>query len=601
LVIETAILQRDELMFIRPQTMSIEDTGEKEALEHQKQEEEPKNLGSPICAILDGMPIQRHKLLENWLIIDDPDDIDKMSVVSGRCHGTSMSSLVIHGDLNSDQDPIKRKVYFRPLMYSPDGKQEKTIENTLIIDLIYRAVKRIKRGDQEGKAVAPEVFFINLSMGDYNRPFTGPLSPWARLIDYLSYEYNVLFLNSAGNISNSISVPDYQTWTMFEDELPYERHKKVLMALDHQKAYRTLLSPSESVNAITIGASNYASLHTDYVPTGMHVALPEADAPNISSALGMGYKGSVKPDFLMPGGRELVRYSGNTDGLMISPVPGNQFSGAKVAWTSELGDLNKVAFSTGTSVATALTSNLAHKIHASLMDEEGGSLNYDLPEKYYPVVIKALLVHTAKWPSISSDLDKIMAPQGKGSHIPRRTNLTRLFGYGNINPKLAVECARNRATMIGYGEIGADEGHLYSIPLPQSLSGIIAFRSMTVTIAWLAPTNSDHAMYKRATITVDNGDGGRDFGFDLHRKDQLQPNFFVSGKNTILHEHFSGERAVAISKDDQIPIRIFCKPQAGELFTTVPYSIAVSFEVASNTNIEVYNEIKEKLAIAIRQ
>jgi hypothetical protein len=373
------------------------------------------------------------------------------------------------------------------------------------------------------------------------------------------------------------------------------------LALNSQKAFRTILSPAESVNAITVGARNYAALPTDFVPAGMHVALNDIDSPNISSAVGLGYRGSVKPDFLMPGGRELVGFSSNVDGLTIRPLRGNAFSGAKVAAPSPEGDLGKVAFSTGTSVATALTSHLAHKIHHALMDRNGGSQHSEMPERFYPVVVKALLAHTAKWPQISQELDAEMEPRVAGAHMARKSNLTRLWGYGSVVESAAAECAENRATLIGYGDIGADEGDLYRIPLPASLNGRVAFRSMTVTIAWLAPTNPNHAMYKRATIDIDNGEGKKDFGFELRRKDYPQPNHFISGKSTILQERFSGERAAAIANDDEIPLRVFCKAQAGELFSNVPYAIVVSFEVASNANIDVYTEIRQKLAIGVRQ
>lgn len=599
---DLSLLMRDELMFIRPQTMSVEDEREREFLDFPAQGRRPEELGEPICAVFDGIPIQRHKLLEDWLIIDDPDDVDSMSIVQGRFHGTSMTSLIIHGDLNDERNqPINRKVYLRPLMSSPDGERETTLKGALIIDLVYRAVKRFKEGDSEGGATAPGVFLVNLSLGDQNRPFSGSMSPWARLIDYLSFKYNVLFLVSAGNITSALEVPGYENWTSFEDDDPFERQKNVLLALNSQKAYRTILSPSEAVNALTIGARNQAAIQTDYVPAGMNVSLPDSSSPNISSALGLGYRGAVKPDFLMPGGRELIRYSGNQGGLKVMPIPGNQFSGVKVACPSPEGDLEKTSFSTGTSVATALTSHLAHKLHNALLDEEGGSLHADMPEQFYPVVTKALLAHTARWHRITSDLDDVMDPRGQGSHSPRRSNIARLFGYGCVDEELAVECAKNRATLIGYGEVAVGEGNLYKIPLPHSLNGKVAFRSMTITIAWLAPMNPEHSMYKRATLDIDNGHGHKNFGFELQRKDQLQPNHFVSGKSTLVHEHFSGERAVVISQNDEIDIRIFCKAQAGELFAPVPYSIVVSFEVASSADIDVYNEIRQKLAVGIRQ
>ncbi len=50
--------------------------------------------GDPVVAILDGMPFVHHALLENRLILDDPDDFGGVYLASERQHGTAMASLV---------------------------------------------------------------------------------------------------------------------------------------------------------------------------------------------------------------------------------------------------------------------------------------------------------------------------------------------------------------------------------------------------------------------------------------------------------------------------------------------------------------------------
>jgi hypothetical protein len=52
---------------------------------------------------------------------------------------------------------------------------------------------------------APAVFLVNLSMADIRRPFTGLMSLLARLLDFLSERYGILFLVSGGNITASLS------------------------------------------------------------------------------------------------------------------------------------------------------------------------------------------------------------------------------------------------------------------------------------------------------------------------------------------------------------------------------------------------------------
>jgi hypothetical protein len=52
-------------------------------------------------------------------------------------------------------------------------------------------------------------------MGDQRRPFSGPMSPWGRLLDYLSDRYGILFLVSAGNIPDPLHLPEIANWTTF--------------------------------------------------------------------------------------------------------------------------------------------------------------------------------------------------------------------------------------------------------------------------------------------------------------------------------------------------------------------------------------------------
>jgi hypothetical protein len=72
---------------------------------------------------------------------------------------------------------------------------------------------------------------------------------------------------------------------------------------------RTLLSPAEALNAVTVGA-----WHEDGAPfvNGVAVFSPFAGAPgpNMTSALGLGHRKVAKPDIFMPSGRELVRVMG---------------------------------------------------------------------------------------------------------------------------------------------------------------------------------------------------------------------------------------------------------------------------------------------------
>ena len=190
----------DDVMFLRPQgllrsPLEVEASPSEMAFPADIQPREAQ----PIAALIDGVPVPAHQLLAGRLILDDPDDLQSRATVSRRFHGTAMASLILHGDRNEGGQPLMRPLYVRPILIANENGDEQSVADRLFIDTIYRAVLRIK-GSAGEEAVAPAVFLINLSIGDARRPFAGIVSPLARLLDFLSAKYGLLFLVSGGNI-----------------------------------------------------------------------------------------------------------------------------------------------------------------------------------------------------------------------------------------------------------------------------------------------------------------------------------------------------------------------------------------------------------------
>ena len=83
------------------------------------------------------------------------------------------------------------------------------------------------------------------------------------------------------------------------------------------------------------------------------------------------------------------------------------------------------------------------------------------------MLLKALLVHGAGWGQGSAILEAALR---KGSNDPKvKTRIASFLGYGIADLDRALECTKQRATLIGCDSIREDEGHEYSIPLPPSL------------------------------------------------------------------------------------------------------------------------------------
>ncbi|MHC1781318.1 MAG: S8 family serine peptidase [Anaerolineaceae bacterium] len=167
----------------------------------------------PIVAILDGVPNLQHNALKGRLLFDDPDNLAAEYRAGERKHGTAMASLVIHGEqTNANTQALANQVYFLPIMQpNPRARKFKNSEEyfpdeVFFEDRIFRAVRRMFEGEGIVPPQAPSVKVINISIGDLNRPFIHSSSPWAKLLDWLSWRYRVLFCVSAGNYDGEIEI-----------------------------------------------------------------------------------------------------------------------------------------------------------------------------------------------------------------------------------------------------------------------------------------------------------------------------------------------------------------------------------------------------------
>jgi hypothetical protein len=595
------LCRADEIMYLRPQSIGRDPRqNDLEGEDGQGQALRSPPPGPPIAALLDGLPIQNHVRLSNRIIVDDSDGIEATYPVARRRHGTEMASLIIHGDLNRQEAPLPRPLFVLPIMRPSGNDDEGTAADHLLVDVVYRAVRRIKEGDGDEPASAPDVIFINFSLGDPYRPFARIMSPLGRLLDYLAHRYRILFFVSAGNITGRLPVTALRTLIEFEAATPQERERAIFEALNANKSQRTLYSPAEAVNILTIGAAHSGSAFNGSLPGNLFDPFTDEEVPSMVSAMGLGFRKVVKPELLLEGGRTPVRVEGSGNGqLLIAPVRvGARRFGLKTAAPSDTGSLRYEDFTFGTSVATALAKRAAHKIHDALLDAEAGSNHADIPPEFRALMIKALLVHGAAWGPTGEILDSIFQPQGQGSHFARRDDIARLLGYGVPKFDRVIECAENRATLAGYGTIAPNSALLYRIPLPPGLEGVRALRGLTITLAWFSPVNTRHQGYRMAALDV--SPGTEEKYWITSTREPCQPTDKAVVRGTIFHERRKGENAMVFMDDGNLLLRVSSRSAAGELTENIPFALAISFEVGVDAGIQVYDQVRARLAPRIR-
>ena len=70
-------------------------------------------------------------------------------------------------------------------------------------------------------------------------------------------------------------------------------------------------------------------------------------------------------------------------------------------------------------------------------------------------------------------------------------------------------------------------------------------------------------------------------------------------RGTVQHEVFDGDRAIAITDDTNLMIKVNCRKDAARIQEPVGYGLAVSLEVAEGIDIAIYDEIRTRIVSAI--
>jgi Subtilase family len=557
----------------------------------------------PVAAIFDGAPLVNHESIKNRVLLDDIFDVVPLYAAGERKHGTYMASLVVRGDLNdSSAVPLDAPVYFVPIM-QPDAnsangsrRNEHVPDSVFLEDRIHIAVRQLFEGRFGTRPAAPTVKIINLSIGDLNRPFLHMVSPLARLLDWLSWRYRILFCVSAGNFSEELTLDaPHQTFVTQTDSA---KTASVIRSVASSLSQRRLLSPAESINSITV-----ASVHSDYSPlppqsdTRIDVA-PFEGMFSPSNRLGSGFRNSVKPEILMAGGKQLYQTPLLSQGKAYKFDPSVSSSGVKVATDGGVDALKATTYSRGTSNANALATRSAVRIEQTLKQLTAGG-EAAVPDSLTTVMVKALLVHGAKQKESVRDL-MISTLKTPSNGYKFRALTSRFLGYGESNVERVLSCDGHRATAIACAEIAESEIHEYSFPIPADLANTKAWRRLTITLAWLTPINPNHRNLREAKLEF--GDGGASWTEGVLNLTNEDADLNQVTRGTVQHEVRAGDREIkGYIQGDTIRIHVICKKDAtSRLDEQIPYGLAVTLEVKADVQLRIYEQVKAGLEVQIK-
>jgi hypothetical protein len=540
--------------------------------------------GDPLVALLDGLPLENHAAISGRLIVDDPDGWAAIYPAEARIHGTAMSSLIARGDLGDPEaEALGTPLYVRPILRPVPGLgvgAEFVPDDELFVDLVHRAVRRMFVATGGEGPAAPSVRIVNLSVCDRAQPFGRYPSAIARVVDWLAWEYGLLFSISAGNATNPLTFP--VTAAALDALSSADLERMALRIVADTAHERRLLAPAESINGLTVGAA-----HSDgfggVLPTTQRNVIDTPALASPVSASGLGFRRSVKPDVLAPGGRQLFRdvaMGGGTCTAAVVETAGPP--GHSVATPGAAGVTSAMRYVRGTSNSAALCSQAA----AYAWGAVSGVIGDNTERRAAAALLKSWVVHSASWSEaggrIRDALDGALDTRGT------QTQIARMLGYGVINRERLAGSTMHRVTLVGIGSLGEDLAHLYEIPLPPSLSGEAVWRRLTITLAWLSPINPQSRGYRRAHLWFDSPDSR--LGVE---REEVQ--WQAVRRGTVQHEIFEGERASVFADGDTIRLRVNCRADGGEFESEVPYGLAVTIEAAPSIGVSIYDEIATRL------
>lgn len=532
--------------------------------------EQPLPSGDPVLCLLDGVPATNHPLLAGRVVVHDPDELSDRATVDERRHGTAMTSVAVWGDRGAEEPPASRPVLVRPIL-TPSSDTADRIEelpaDELTPDLMWRVFRELFEGTPTQPAAGANVAIINLSVGDPVSPFDTIMSSWSRMLDWLSYEYGVLVIISAGNHKVLHLQPSHSS--EISGLQGADRRQAVLEAMNRQRNSRRILAPAESVNALSVGA-----IHADasiQEPRG-YVFDPMDGLPAISpvSPTGSGYRQSVKPEVAANGGRVFFR-DGITSQNSISFTEAKALGpGIKTAAPASAGETHVA----GTSPAAALLSRRAARLNDVVQQiTQGTAVN----RRQRASAIKALLVHGA-------------SPSEVSLHHPLPAEMT--LGNGDASRDYAEGCSSNEAVLLYFGQLGADEQQELLFPLPDGLN-VTEIKRLSATLAWLSPVNWRHRQYRKAALSFVKPAGAIP---SLSTPIGLSTDASKRGASTVQHQSWELRSAFASGQGSNMRVRVKCQGQAGGIGQDrIDFAVALSLWVAPELNVDVYNQVRNQV------
>lgn len=417
---------------------------------------------------------------------------------------------------------------------------------------------------------------FNLSINSNVSSKLKHMSSWAATIDTLINENNILFLISAGNLTRDDIRHYIESGNFYPNYL--------------DEPYCRIANPAQSSFAITVGSVN----HTAFDDANFQ-SLGTENEISPFSRIGTGIWGMIKPDVVEYGGGLAISKFGNIVSIKEELAP-------ELIRSTMDGGYGVGSDIVGTSFATPKVSYIVAQLLKLYPDED---IN----------LLRALVVQGARLPNTFFENPTVKS--------------IKCFGYGIPSLERVTKNTEQRITFYNAGSIRAEEGHIYSLGIPNSLRSpaeeydilIEVTLSYTAKVrrtrqktksylsTWLDWTSSkvgepfdsfkDYVLKEiEGSVTVYDRDV-RNGSTGLNWKIKSNTAGTVNG---ISRTNSTVQKDWVIIKSYELPsdISFAVRGHKGwdKTNAEIPYSVVVSIE-ALNSNLEIYESIRIENEIEI--
>ena len=527
------------------------------------------NEDSPEIGVIDSGVMENHKYIEQSIIPKNSKSYvnstsSTADEVKGGGHGTKVAGAILYPDgITHLEEPYQLPFFIRNLRVLDKN-------NMLCNEFPAELMKSIVEENKDCK-------IFNLSINSSSPHRLKHMSTWAAMLDTLTHEEGVLFINSVGNI------PEIEIKHQFTSGNTYPKYLE-------KNNYR-IANPAQSSFSLSVGSINHLSLENDN-----WASIGDKNDISSFSRIGTGIWGKIKPEIVEYGGTHKVSKDGNfmisSNGTSIELINSTLHGGS--AFGSD---------SVGTSFAAPKVSHIVGQL-----------------KKLYPTenvnLLRALVIQGARLPH---DLYKSPTEQA-----------IRFYGYGIPSLKRVTKNTEHRITFYSTNLISAEEGQIYSLKIPESIRNqgdefdilievTLAYtakirrtrqRTKSYLSTWLdwktSKINESYEEFKEFAlrqIEERNTEYDKDargslssFGWKIHNRSDYGDAKGINRNNSTVQKDWAIIKSYDLSED--ISFAVLGHKGWDKNKEEIPYALTVSLEILG-ANIPIYNEIKIENEIQI--